>query len=126
MPGSRVMQGGAIALIIAAAAPLGAQTPAGAPRLQGAQGVRVDAAYLIGVWSDREDCGQAIRFRADGQFVNPDGSRGTWRIEGDRVSLIGTRTITVRMVPRSRDETVVIQANGVLGYSRRCPTPPAR
>lgn len=126
MRGSVFLNGGALALSIAAAAPLAAQTPAGEPRLQAAPGIRVDAAYLVGAWSDREDCGAAIQFRANGQFTNPDGSGGTWRLDGDRLSLTGTRTVTVRMVPRSRNETIVVQANGALGYSQRCPAQPAR
>ena len=35
-------------------------------------------------------------------------------------AIVGTRTIIIRLVPRSRNETIVVQASGSLGYSRRC------
>lgn len=111
------------ALLAPAAATLA--QPSAAARLRPAPGLRVDAAYLVGAWSDREDCGQRIVFRGDGRFVNPDGSSGTWRLNGDALSLTGTRTIVIRLVPRSRNETIVVQANGSLGYSQRCGPAPA-
>ena len=103
--------------MVTGAAPITAQTVA---RLSPAPGLRLNADYLIGSWSDREDCGSPIEFRRDGQFLNPDGTRGTWRLEGDVLTFTAARTVVVRLVPRSRDETIVVQANGGLGYSRRC------
>ncbi len=97
-----------------------AQTSVPAPRLEPRPGLRVDANYLAGVWSDREDCAQGIRFLRDGRFINPDGTSGTWRLDGDRLNLAASRTISIRLVPRGPDETIVVQANGTLGYSRRC------
>lgn len=112
----------AAAAIGLTAMPAAAQTGA-TPRLAPAPGIRVDAAYMLGTWSDREDCRMAIEFRSDGQFLNPDGSRGTWRLVGDVLTFTATRVITVRLVPRSRNETIVVQADGTLGYSRRCLAP---
>ena len=107
-------------------APAAGQTPAAVSQLAAAPGIRVSADFMTGAWSDREDCRQAIEFRRDGQFLNPDGSRGSWRLEGDVLTFTGSRVITVRLVPRSRNETIVVQADGTLGYSRRCPTPATR
>jgi hypothetical protein len=121
MRGQFISAAAAIALLASSALPLAAQTPSGAPRLRPAPGLRVDAAYLVGHWSDREDCGQRIEFRGDGRFLNPDGTSGTWQLNGDSLSLTGTRTIVIRLVPRSRNETIVVQSNGSLGYSQRCP-----
>lgn len=122
MRGSIFSAAVALALLVPSAATL-AQPPA-ASRLRPAPGLRVDAAYLVGAWSDREDCGARIVFRSDGRFFNPDGTNGTWRLNGDALSLTGTRTIVIRLVPRTRNETIVVQANGALGYSQRCPLPP--
>lgn len=110
----------AAAALALSAMPASAQTPAADPRLTPAPGIRVDGDFLVGRWSDREDCGAQIDFRADGQFFNPDGSHGTWRIVGDTLTLSGTRTLTVRLVPRNRDELTVINPDNTLGYSRRC------
>jgi hypothetical protein len=104
-----------------AAAPLAAQTGSADPRLNPAPGIKVDSSFLVGVWSDQEDCSVRIEFTSDGRFVNQDGSHGTWRMEGDSLTLTGTRSITVRVVPRSRTEITVVNEDGSLGYSRRCP-----
>lgn len=96
------------------------QAPATPPRLQPATGMRLNVDYMVGAWSDREDCALPIRFQRNGRFNNPDGTSGTWRLDGDRLTLIGTREVTVRVVPRDRNETIVVQQNGTLGYSRRC------
>ena len=120
MRASIISAAAAIALFAPIFAPLAAQAPAAASRLRPAPGLRVDAAYLVGSWSDREDCGQRIEFRRDGRFLNPDGTSGTWQLNGDALSLTGTRTIVIRLVPRTRNETIVVQSNGSLGYSQRC------
>ena len=120
MRGHFISAAAAIALLAPTTAPLAAQPPAAASQLRPAPGLRVDAAYLIGAWSDREDCTQRTVFHRDGRFVTPDGSSGTWQINGDIVSLSARRVIVIRLVPRSRNETIVVQANGSLGYSRRC------
>ena len=116
----KTLFGIALATAMLSATAVAGQTPGPASRLEAAPGIRVKADYLVGGWSDREDCGQVLRFLPTGQFINPDGTRGTWRLDGDRLSLTGTRTIIVRLVPRSRNETIVVQADGNLGYSRRC------
>jgi len=126
MRGIGILTAGAIALTMAAAAaPLAAQ-PAAAPRLRPAAGLRLSADLMIGAWSDREDCARPVEFQRDGQFLNPDGSRGRWRLDGDMLTFAAARTVVVRLVPRSRDELIVVQADGTLGYSRRCPGPARR
>jgi len=106
-----------------AAAPLSAQKEGPDPQLTPAPGIRVDAEFIVDVWSDNQECTQRIEFRRDGQFINQDGSRGTWRMNGDRLTLTGTSSITVRIVPRNRQEITVVNPDNSLGYSHRCPGP---
>ena len=106
-----------------AAAPLAAQTGAADPQLTPAPGIRVDSAFLVGVWSDKEDCSVRIQFTSDGRFINQDGTNGTWRMVGDNLTLTGRSSITVRIVPRNRQEITVVNPDSTLGYSRRCPGP---
>jgi len=123
---SRLGRGLAAAWLIGAAlgaAPLSAQPGNADPNLVPAPGIKVDLDFMVDVWSDREDCTQRIEFRRDGQFINQDGSHGTWRIDGDQVTLTGTSSITVRIVPRNRSEINVVNPDNSVGYSRRCPGP---
>ena len=112
-----VLWAGALLAIAAAAA---AQKPEPAPLPTPAPGVVVDADFLIGLWSDSPDCRDPIDFRGDGTFVNQNGSHGTWRIAGDAVTLSGTSSLTVRILPRNHLEITVVNPDGSLGYSRRC------
>jgi hypothetical protein len=106
------------------AAPLAAQ-PAGAeagPRA--APGIKIDRNFIVGFWSDKSDCTGLIEFLPGGAFVMIDsGDGGAWRLEGDALTLTGTDEATVRLVPISRDELTVVNADGSLGHSRRCPAP---
>jgi hypothetical protein len=123
---SRFGRGFAAAWLIGAAlaaAPVAAQTGSADPRLTPAPGIKVDEDFLVGVWSDKQDCSGRIAFYRDGGFVNQDGSRGIWRIEGDVLTLTGTSSISVRIVPQSREEITVVNPDDTLGYSRRCPNP---
>ena len=104
-----------------AAAPLSAQPATADPRLTPAPGIKVDSEFIVGVWSDKEDCSVRIQFSRDGRFLNQDGSNGTWRMDGDNLTLTGNRSITVRIVPQNRDQITVVNPDSTLGYSRRCP-----
>lgn len=108
--------------ILLAAAPAAAQkSGATPPPPVPAPNVVVDADFLIGMWSDQPDCSSSIiDIRRDGAFLNQDGSHGTWRLGADLLTLSGTRSITVRIVPRNNLEITVVNPDGSQGYSRRC------
>jgi hypothetical protein len=114
--------------LIAAAlhsAPLGAQPGAAEPAPEPAPGIKVDRDFMVGFWSDREDCGDLVEFLPGGAFVRVgDGDGGSWRLEGDMLTLTAGAEAVARIVPRSRDEITVVNEDGSLGYSRRCPAPP--
>ena len=104
-----------------ATAPAIAQKPAGSAAPEPAPNEIVDVDFMIGRWSDQPNCtGTLIDIRRDGSFVNLDGTGGSWRLEGDTVTLTGTRTLSVRVIPRNHLELTVINPDGSEGYSRRC------
>ena len=100
--------------LLAAAPPVAAEAPAGT--------VPLDRAYLVGNWTDDNDCSNAIRFTAEGRFIAANGGVGEWALEGDRLTMSGNGTITVRLVPIDRDTLQVVNPDGSLGRSTRCPS----
>ena len=75
--------------------------------------------YLVGRWTDDGDCGTVIEFRADGSFIIPNGG-GRWRLEGERLSFIGERTITARARAVGNGRVLLIYDDNSLGQSIRC------
>lgn len=106
-----------VALALLAAAPQPAPAAARAPH------VRLDSAFLIGAWTDDGDCGHAMRFIGNGRFVAAGGGTGSWDLKGNRLTLTGNGTVVVRLVARGRDRVDVINADGTVGHSTRCPAP---
>ena len=88
-------------------------------------GIALDLLFLIGVWTDDGDCDSStlIEFRADGAFRLTDGNTGRWKLDGDRLTMSGETTATVRIVPIDRDTITVVNEDGSLGHSTRCAQP---
>jgi hypothetical protein len=98
----------------------GGKDPAGAtPASSGA--INLDRTFLIGRWSDTGDCrGDVITFNQDGSFLAANGGGGLWNLDGDRLTMTGRATATVRVAPIDQDTMTVINADGSLGRSTRC------
>ena len=79
-----------------------------------------DRSFLIGVWTDTGDCGENIRFNADGTFHISDGSGGRWTLTGERLSFIGTSTVTARARAVGHDRIILIHEDYSIGQSIRC------
>jgi hypothetical protein len=95
--------------------------PAAAATPAAAGGVVLDRTFMMGRWADAgEDCGEAIEFTQDGRFVAGNGGTGLWNLEGDRLTMTGRDTATIRIVPIDQDTITVINADGSLGRSTRC------
>ncbi len=86
----------------------------------GAPAPALTAGYMVGRWTDNEDCADAVVFRTDGRFVAADNAEGRWDLAGDRLTLEGVRTVIMRIVPIDRDTVSVINEDGSLGRSTRC------
>lgn len=83
----------------------------------------VDAAFLIGRWTDTNDCTNTVDFLRDGRFITSDGVAGRWTLDGDRLTFIGQRTITARVAATGRDSLTLTHDDGSVGASTRCATP---
>jgi hypothetical protein len=91
-------------------------TPAAAP-----SDGQVNSAFLIGHWTDNNDCSQAMEFRTDGSFATPDGGEGVWALDGDRLTFQGSSTVSARVQAPDANTITLIHDNGALGRSTRCP-----
>lgn len=83
-------------------------------------GSRLNRNYLSGRWTDNGNCADAVAFEARGGFRASNGTVGNWTLSGDRVTLTGSSTLVLQVVPVSRDRILVINADGSLGKSTRC------
>ena len=86
-------------------------------------GSRLNRDYLVGSWTDNGDCADAVAFNANGGFRASNGTVGNWSLSADRVTLTGSSTLVLQMVPVSRDRVLVINPDGSLGKSTRCRGP---
>jgi hypothetical protein len=82
--------------------------------------VNLDRTFLLGRWTDDNDCSNVIEFRQDGGFVAASGGTGLWNLEGDELTLSGNQTATLRIRPIDQNTMTVINADGSLGRSTRC------
>ena len=94
------------------AAPQTAATSAGA--------IQLDRTYMLGRWTDNGDCSNALELRQDGGFTTGPGAQGLWNLEGDRLTMTGNSTLSVRVTPIDQNTITIINADGSLGRSTRC------
>ncbi|MEA3017794.1 MAG: hypothetical protein QOI38_2516 [Sphingomonadales bacterium] len=78
-------------------------------------------AFLVGAWTDDDDCEETIEFLADGTFVAPTGE-GTWRLEGDLLTFVGSQTVSARAQAADEETILLIHPDSTLGRSTRCPS----
>lgn len=109
---------GAMAALMLLAAPGGA--PAFAQPGAGTAQPRLSRDFLLGRWTDTNDCSDAVDFNADGSFRTTDGAAGTWRLDGNRLSFIGQRTIVATIGVTGRDSITLTHDDGSVGSSTRC------
>jgi hypothetical protein len=87
------------------------------------QALSVDEDFIIGRWTDDGNCGDAVEFAEDGVFHTPEGAVGSWSLDGDRLTVSGSGTLTMRIVPVDDDTIDVINPDGGQGRSTRCDSP---
>ena len=81
----------------------------------------IDPSQLIGRWGDNGNCAQAVQFFANYTFIAPNGGRGNWRLNGDRLTLFsGERSATFRLRSIDSQRLVVEDSNGQTSESIRC------
>lgn len=75
--------------------------------------------FLVGRWTDNNDCSSTIEFRADGSFVAPTG-QGLWVLDGDRLTFQGQRSVSARVQAPDANTIMLIHDDGSVGRSTRC------
>ena len=96
----------------------GGKDPVAVPASSGAT---VDRAALIGDWADDEACKSLISLGPDGNFRSADGGQGTWRLNGDVLTLSGPGgNYVVRIQSIDGGLLTVVNPDGSVGRSRRC------
>lgn len=104
---------------LAAAGPASAQWNSKRPA--GFEARAIDRGFIVGAWTDSQDCAAAIAFDADGTFVLPDGAEGEWELIGDDLTLSGAGGETrLTVIPLDPDTMEVVDAEGEHGRSTRC------
>ena len=96
----------------------GKDTGGAAPASTGS--ATLDRAFVVGRWSDNGDCSDVIEFTQDGRFITANGAGGLWNLDGDRLTMTGRATATIRLAPIDQNTMTVINADGSLGRSTRC------
>lgn len=94
-----------------------------APQTAAAAGggaVQLDRTYMLGRWTDNGDCSNTLELRQDGGFTTAAGAQGLWNLEGDRLTMTGNSTLSVRITPIDQNTITIINADGSLGRSTRC------
>lgn len=84
-------------------------------------GATLDRAFVVGRWTDNDDCDSAVEFSPDGRFLASDGNEALWNLVGDRLIVTGTRTLTMQIVRIDDNVMAVVNSDGTPGgRSTRC------
>lgn len=111
----------AAATMPAAPAPLAAQPQLLAAAMLQPEG-EVTREFLLGRWTDDNDCNNTVELLADGSFVTSEGARGRWTLQGARLSFIGSQTITATVRTNGSNAITLFHDDGTVGGSTRCST----
>ena len=103
-----------------AAAAAGSKDPAVGAVPAAAGGAALDRNYIVGRWTDNGDCSVAVEFGMDGRFTANTGAGGLWNLDGDRLTMSGSETLTLQIVPIDQNTMNVVNPDGSLGRSTRC------
>jgi hypothetical protein len=79
----------------------------------------VTAAFLVGRWTDTNNCENVVDFRPDGTFSTPAGG-GMWALNGDRLTFQGSSTVSARVAAPDANTIMLTHDDGTLGRSTRC------
>ena len=82
--------------------------------------VALDRTYMMGRWTDNDDCNDVIEFTQDGRFIAANGGTGLWNLAGDRLTMSGNGTIVIQVVPIDQNTITIVKSDGSLGRSTRC------
>ena len=82
---------------------------------------QVTREFLVGRWTDNNDCNNTITFATDGTFTVPGGASGVWALDGDRLTFQGAGgTRSARVQAPDANTLLLLQDDGSIGRSTRC------
>jgi hypothetical protein len=101
------------------AAPAAANDPTPAAGSQAAAAGRLDRAFIVGRWTETDNCEETVEFRGDGTMLLPWGEEARWELSGNRLTMVGNpQAITLRVTgPAAMEAT---KATGTVRQWRRC------
>jgi len=73
---------------------------------------------VIGRWTSDGVCNSG--FNSDGSFNSGNGGTGYWSLAGDQLTLTGTSTMTLRVVPIDANNMSLVQPDGTTIRATRC------
>jgi len=112
---------GALAALAAGAAPASAQWSDSSTLDAAAAAPPVERDYIVGAWTEGDDCAAAISFAGDGTFATADGGAGLWGLDGAELVLAGAGGVrTLRITPVDQDTMEMVNEDGSRGTSIRC------
>lgn len=102
------------------AAPAGGKDPAAAATPAAGSG-ELSRQFLVGRWTDNNDCNNTVEFLDDGTFTAAGGASGIWALDGDRLTFQGGRgAVSARVQVINPNTITMLQDDGTLGRSTRC------
>ena len=123
MKAFHILAAGALALAASPAAASPGQVPGGPYIADGLSSgsLALNRSFLIGLWTDDDDCDHAVEFLDDGRYFSG-ASAGIWQLDGNELTLTSDNILVIRLVPLDDDTIGVIGADGSVGESTRCET----
>jgi hypothetical protein len=79
----------------------------------------LNRAYMVGRWTETDNCEQTVEFRPDGSMLLPWGDEARWELEGNVLSMVGNPQVIRLEVtgPGTMDAT---KESGTVQQWRRC------
>jgi hypothetical protein len=79
----------------------------------------LDRAFIVGRWTETDNCEETVEFRADGTMLMPWGEEARWELTGNTLTMVGNpQAITLRVTgPAAMEAT---KATGTVRQWRRC------
>lgn len=96
-----------------------APAPAPAANISAEQGTALAAAFLVGRWTETDNCEETLEFRGDGSFVFPWGEEARWELRDDVLAMVGNPQ-TIRLRVTGPDTLEATKASGTVRQWRRC------
>lgn len=123
MKAFNILAAGAVALAASSGSAAPGQMPGKSDSAEGLASapLSLNRTFLIGLWTDDDDCEHAVEFLGDGRYFSGS-SGGIWQLDGNELTLTSDNILVIRVVPLDDDTIGVLGEDGSVGESTRCQT----